>query len=156
MIVQKASDADIDILADLRIEYLKEDSGFLDESDAEVIAKSLPDYFARHLGRDLYCYIIRDGNDIAACAFLLIVEKPMSPAFINGKTGTVLNVYTRPSCRHRGYAREIMEELIADAKKMELSRIELKSTEAGHSLYLSMGFKDDDSHYHLMNRSDIR
>ena len=154
MNVQKATDADIDILVNLRIEYLKEDNGFLDESDAKVITKNLPDYFNRHIGRDLYCYIIRDGNDVAACTFLLIVEKPMSPAFINGKTGTVLNVYTRPPYRHRGYAREIMDELITDAKRMELSRIELKSTEAGHSLYLSVGFKYDDSHYHLMKWSN--
>ena len=154
MNVQKATDADIDVLVDLRIEYLKEDNGFLDENDAEVIRKNLPDYFIRYIGRNLYCYVIRNENDIAACAFLLVVEKPMSPAFINGKTGMVLNVYTRPSCRHRGYAREIMDELIADAKKMELSRIELKSTVAGHSLYQSVGFKDDDSHYHLMNWSN--
>ena len=33
----------------------------------------------------------------------------MSPAFINGKTGTVLNVYTCPDYRHKGYARLIME-----------------------------------------------
>ena len=154
MNVQKATDADIDILVNLRIEYLKEDNGFLDESEKEVITKSLPDYFIRHIDRDLYCYIIRDGINIAACAFLLLIEKPMSPAFINGKTGTVLNVYTSPSYRHKGYAREIMGELIADAKKMGLSRIELKSTEPGYSLYLSLGFKDDDSHYHLMKWSN--
>ena len=155
MNVQKATEADIDILVNLRIEYLKEDNGFLDERDAAVIMNSLPDYFKRHIGRDLFCYIIRNGNDIAACAFLLVIEKPMSPAFINGRTGTVLNVYTRSSCRHRGYAREIMDELIADSKKMELSRIELKSTEAGHSLHQSVGFKDDDSHYHLMKWTNI-
>ena len=155
MNVQKATITDIDVLVNLRIEYLKEDNGFLDQSDAAVITKSLPDYFQRHIGKDLFCYMIRDGNDIAACAFLLVVEKPMSPAFINGKTGTVLNVFTRPSYRHQGYAREIMDELIADAKEMGLSRIELKSTEVGRSLYLSAGFRDDDSHYHLMKWSNI-
>ncbi len=37
---------------------------------------------------------------------LLIVEKPMSPSFITGKTGTVLNVYTKPEYRNKGYAKK--------------------------------------------------
>lgn len=49
------------------------------------------------------------------------VEKPMSPAFMNGKTGTVLNVYTKPQCRHHGY-----------------------------SLYKSIGVADSVSRYHQM------
>ena len=58
----------------------------------------------------------------------LIVEKPMSPAFINGRTGMVLNVYTCPSYRRRGCAKIIMEVLLSEAKKMEISVIELKAT----------------------------
>ena len=94
--------------------------------------------------------MIRDGEDIVSCAFLLIVEKPMSPAFINGKTGTVLNVYTRPAYRHKGYAGMIMKELISDARKMDLCTIELKATDEGYSLYRAAGFEDDVSKYHPM------
>ena len=45
----------------------------------------------------------------------LMVEKPLSPMFITGRTGTVLNVYTKPAYRHRGYAKKIMEKLLLDA-----------------------------------------
>jgi len=110
----------------------------------------LPEYFRTHLGKDLFCYIVRDGKDIVSCAFLLVVEKPMSPAFINGKTGTVFNVYTLPAHRHKGYAGLIMKELISDARKMALCTVELKATDAGYSLYRSVGFIDDVSKYHLM------
>ena len=150
MDVQKAQISDIDTLVDLRIRYLTEDHGRLEIQDAEAIAGALPEYFRTHLGRDLFCYIVRDGKDIVSCAFLLIVEKPMSPAFINGKTGTVLNVYTRPDHRHKGYAGFIMKELISDARKMSLCIIELKATDAGYSMYRSAGFADDVSKYHLM------
>ncbi len=150
MDVQKAQKSDIDALADLRIRYLTEDQGRLDARDAETIEKMLPEYFRTHLNRDLFCYIVRDGNDIVSCAFLLIVEKPMSPAFINGKTGTVLNVYTRPEHRHKGYAGRIMNALISDARKMDLSTVELKATEAGYALYRSAGFADDKSKYRPM------
>ena len=150
MDVQKARISDIDALVDLRIRYLTEDHGRLEEQEADAIAEKLPEYFRTHLNKDLFCYIVRDGKEIVSCAFLLIVEKPMSPAFINGKTGTVLNVYTRPDHRHKGYAGLIMKELISDARKMDLCTMELKATDAGYTLYRSAGFTDDASKYHLM------
>ena len=150
MDVRKAQNSDIDALAEMRILYLTEDYGRLDARDAETITEMLPEYFRIHLNRDLFCYIIRDGKDVVSCAFLLIVEKPMSPAFINGKTGMVLNVYTRPAYRHRGYAGMMMNELLSDARKMSLSVVELKATEAGYALYRSAGFTEDGSGYRLM------
>ena len=80
----------------------------------------------------------------------LVIEKPMSPAFINGKTGTILNVFTRESYRRKGYARKIMDVLLGEAKDMGLVTIDLKSTEEGYSLYRSVGFRDDHSKYHMM------
>ncbi len=74
----------------------------------------------------------------------------MSPAFINGRTGTVLNVYTCPEYRHRGYAKMIMKTLLAEAEKLQLSVVDLKSTVDGYQLYKSVGFADDRSKYHLM------
>ena len=49
--------------------------------------------------------------------------EPMSPAFINGKTGTILNVFTRESYRRKGYARKIMDVLLGEAKDMGLVTI---------------------------------
>ena len=150
MKVEKAQTSDINALAELRIEYLREDHGALSEEETARILNSLPEYFRTHLNRDLFCYILRDGKEIVSCAFLLMIEKPMSPAFINGKTGTVLNVYTRPSFRHRGYAGAVMRQLVEDAEEMDLCTVELKATDAGYSLYRSVGFTDDDSAYHRM------
>lgn len=148
--VEKAETEDIDALVELRLDYLAEDNGYIDENDAGKIREALPDYYRKHLNKDLFAYVIREEKTIAACAFLLVIEKPMSPAFINGKTGTVLNVFTREFCRRKGYARKIMDKLIADAKDMGLVVIDLKSTEDGYSLYRSVGFQDDHSKYHLM------
>lgn len=150
MIVENAEIADVDLLTELRIAYLKEDLGKLDEEDIKIIRRDLPDYFRRNLNENIFCYLIRDKEEIAACAFLLVVEKPMSPAFITGKTGTVLNVYTNPAYRHKGYAKKIMNKLLSDATEKNLSVVELKSTEAGYHLYKSVGFADDVSKYHVM------
>lgn len=92
----------------------------------------------------------RKEQEIVACAFLLVMEKPMSPAFITGKTGMVLNVYTKPESRHNGYARKLMNMLLEDAVRMNLSSVELKATNEGYPLYKFLGFKDVNSKYHLM------
>lgn len=150
MIVENAEIADIDLLTELRIAYLKEDLGKLDEEDIKKIRRDLPDYFRRNLNENIFCYLIREKEEIVACAFLLVVEKPMSPAFITGKTGTVLNVYTNPAYRHKGYAKKIMNKLLSDAVVKNLSVVELKSTEDGYHLYKSVGFTDEVSKYHVM------
>ena len=150
MIVENAKIADIDLLTELRLAYLKEDYGRLSEDDIRRIRQDLPNYFKKNLNQNIFCYLMRNKEEIVSCAFLLVVEKPISPAFITGRTGTVLNVYTKPPYRHKGYAKKIMNKLLLDAAEKKLSVVELKSTEDGYHLYKSIGFRDDVSKYHSM------
>ena len=145
---EKATIKDINMITDLRLAYLQEDLGVI--TDKQLIQESLPSYYEKHLNKDLMVYVARDDEDIVACAFLLIVEKPMSPSFITGKTGTVLNVYTKPEYRNKGYAKKLMTMMLEDATAQDVSVIELKSTEDGYSLYKSVGFEDVVVKYHNM------
>lgn len=150
MIFDKATIEDIGVLTDLRIAYLNEDLGVISNENLELMQVSLPSYYEKHLNKDLMAYVARDEMDIVSCAFLLIVEKPMSPSFITGKTGTVLNVYTKRDDRKKGYAKKLITTMLEDAKAEGLSIIELKATEAGYSLYKSVGFEDVVAKYHNM------
>ncbi|MBR2409834.1 MAG: GNAT family N-acetyltransferase [Lachnospiraceae bacterium] len=150
MVIDKASEKEISGLVELRIAYLKEDLGTISEADLQRLKEVLPQYFRKHLNRDLFVYVAKEAEEILACAFLLVVEKPMSPAFMTGKTGTVLNVYTKPEYRKKGYAKQLMNVLLEDAKKNELSVVELKATEDGYHLYKAVGFQDVVSKYHNM------
>lgn len=145
---EKATIKDINMLTDLRRAYLQEDLGVI--TDKQLIQESLPGYYEKHLNKDLMVYVARDDEDIIACAFLLIVEKPMSPSFITGKTGTVLNVYTKPEYRNKGYAKKLMTMMLEEATAQDVSVIELKSTEDGYLLYKSVGFEDVVVKYHNM------
>ncbi|WP_051540356.1 GNAT family N-acetyltransferase [Ruminococcus sp. FC2018] len=150
MITEKADLEYIDQLTDLRIAYLTEDHGNLTEEEKERITSSLPDYYKKHLNNDLFVYICRTDSEIVSCCFLLVTEKPANPDFLNGKTGTILNVYTKPEHRHKGYAKKLMEMMLDDARMMELDFVELKATEDGYGLYKKVGFKDAASKYHNM------
>ncbi len=150
MIFDKATKKDIGVLTDLRIAYLNEDLGVISDENLELMKSTLPSYYTKHLNKDLMVYVAKDGEKIVSCAFLLIVEKPMSPSFITGKTGTVLNVYTKPDYRKKGYAKKLMTMMLEDTKAEGVSIVELKATEDGYSLYKSVGFEDVVAKYHNM------
>lgn len=154
MTFEKATAQDTGMLTELRIAYLQENLGEIEDADLKLIESLLPGYYEKHLNKDLMVYVARNEKDIVSCAFLLIVEKPMSPSsFITGKTGTVLNVYTKPEYRKKGYAKKLMNMMLEDAKAENVSIIELKATEDGYSLYRSVGFEDVVAKYHNMRIS---
>ena len=93
-----------------------------------------------------------DGGEIVGCCFLLVAEKPANPNFINGLTGTILNVYVKPEHRRQGIAKNMMDKLLCDAKAMGLDYVELKATEQGRGLYESLGFEDEVSKYYRMKK----
>lgn len=137
-------------LVDLRLAYLTEDHGSLTDEEVKRISGELPDYYDRHLNNDLFVYICTEGEEILSCVFLLVTEKPANPDFINGKTGMVLNVYTKPEHRHKGYAQKLVEMMLDDSKAMGLDFVELKATDDGYGLYKKAGFKDAVNKYHNM------
>ncbi|MBQ9484353.1 MAG: GNAT family N-acetyltransferase [Ruminiclostridium sp.] len=150
MIFEKAGVSDTAELTELRTAYLSEDYGGLDADTAARISGSLPDYFRRHIGSDLFVYVCREADKIVGCCFLYISEKPSNPSFISGRTGMVLNVYTLPEYRRKGIAGKLVGMLISDAEELGLDFVELKSTDAGYGLYKSLGFEDAVSKYHDM------
>ncbi len=150
MKLEKATIDDLNLLVKLRIAYLTEDYGNIPDEQLGKISDKLPNYFRKHLNNDVYAYVARVENDIVSCCFLLINEKPSNPTFVNGITGTILNVYTKAEHRKKGIAGMLLKKLISDAAKMNLDYIELQATDAGYNLYKSVGFKDVVSKYYRM------
>lgn len=150
MTFEKANSDDIKDLVELRIEYLLEDYGELTQNKLTLITDNLPTYFSNHLNKDLFVFVCRIENIIISCCFLHISEKPPNPAFINGKIGTILNVYTKPQFRRKGIAGELIKLLLIESEKLRLDFVELKATDSGYSLYKSLGFEDVTSKYHNM------
>lgn len=150
MIVETAVPRDIPALTQLRLAYLEDDLGPIEPQTRNALELSIPLYLEKHLGTDLTAYVAREGSEIAACAFLLVVEKPPNPDFTVKRTGTVLNVYTRPEYRRHGYARQVMERLLEDAAQQDICLVELNATEDGYPLYRSVGFTDMVNQYRPM------
>ncbi len=77
-------------------------------------------------------------------------RETFKPTFINGKTGTILNVFTIPEYRRKGIAKALLKMLLAESEKIGLDFVELKATDSGYNLYKSIGFEDVVSKYHNM------
>lgn len=100
-IFETADIHDLSSLIKLRMDYLIEDYEEIPADKLKMIEHNLPDYFQKHLNNDLFAFVCREKAQIISCCFLYISEKPSNPSFIHGKTGTVLNVYTKPEYRKR-------------------------------------------------------
>ena len=150
MVYDKASTNDTEQLTELRIKFLLEDYGEIPEDTLAAIKDKLPAYFREHLNKDMFVFVCRDNGIIISCVFLYVSEKPSNPSFVNGKTGTVMNVYTEPMYRRKGIAGELIRMMLSESAEMQLDFVELQATEDGYSLYTSAGFEDVVSKYHNM------
>lgn len=117
-------------------------SGRYLQKKKEVIEKSLRRYYAQYLNSDFFAVFVEEEHKPAAVAFLSIAEKPAGISFPTGKTATVFNVLTYPQYRRKGYATKAMKMLIEEAKKKDVSYIELLATKDGRPLYQKLGFEE--------------
>lgn len=140
-----ATQGDIPQLVVMRFLYLLEHFGSLSDSQRETIDTQLRDYFIRCLNHTVYAYVGEEDGKLISTVLMTIAEKPANPHFITGKTGTLLNVYTRPEYRRQGIAGKLIEQALTDAKEMNLSYVELMATKEGYPLYKKMGFLEQQS-----------
>jgi GNAT superfamily N-acetyltransferase len=62
-------------------------------------------------------------------------------SFLNGRDCGIYTVGTQPEWRRHGFARALMEHVLADAWRRGARAASLQSTPMGVPLYLSLGFR---------------
>ena len=143
--VRMASYDDIDMLVRARFDYFAAEKWEVSDEQYIAIKANLIEYYPEHLNIDFFAAIAETGGQTASVAFLAIAEMPAGLSFPTGKTGTVLNVLTYPEHRRKGYATAVMAALIGEARRQNLSYIELSASEAGKPLYQKLGFTEKPS-----------
>lgn len=63
MVFGKATNLDVEQLVKLRVAFLFEDYGCLNEKELEMIERDLPNYFMQNLNKNIFAYIGRDEQD---------------------------------------------------------------------------------------------
>jgi GNAT superfamily N-acetyltransferase len=142
MNIRRATLFDLNRLITLRMDYLKLEGG-LTQDQEKTIGIQLRKYFVKHIqSDDFFAILAEDAGRVASAAFLVITERPAGPAFITGKSGTVLNVLTYPEYRKRGLSTQVLLTLIEEARNMGVSMIDLFATPEGVPLYKKLGFQE--------------
>ena len=141
---------DIPELVRLRILYMIDDFGSITDEERAGMEKQLPGYFERELGKKLIAFVARAEGRLVAAAYLLIIEKPANPVFLNGLDSEVLSVYTEEGYRGRGICTNLMKNMIDFAREHKISRIDLNATDEGYPVYKKLGFADKEQKYRDM------
>lgn len=143
MRIYKASLQDIDTLIRLRLDFFEMDHVQISDEVQKTIRQRLKSYFEKHIpAGDFIAIILEENGEIASVGFLAISEKPASPTFLSGYTGTILNVLTYPGFRNKGCATKVIQRIIEEAKQINVATIDLVATTGGLELYRKLGFKE--------------
>jgi len=145
ILFRKLNKNDRDLFVSLRIIFLTECfNNEIIESNKKQIENSLKIYFDEHIGKNNFIGMVGEYNgNIVSTAYLTVFNYPANPNILDGKIGILLNVYTFPEYRRKGIAKQLIENIIKEAKLIGVNRIDLKATEDGYNLYKQLGFIDD-------------
>ncbi len=106
--------------------------------------KSTEHYFAEEIAqRSTIVSVARSTHDgVVALAAASLRRSVPFPEFPSGNGAYLHSVSTRPSYRHRGLSRSVMEHLIGELRERKLELVELHASWQGEGLYRSLGFDD--------------
>ena len=155
MNARMANEKDVDNLIKIRFDYFTTEKWEVTNDMRNRICSELQQYYLKHLNVDFFAAFIEDDiGKIISTAFLVVFEKPANLSWPTGKTGMILNVLTYPEYRKMGYASKTMNLLIEEAKKQDVSYIELSASDLGKPLYKKLGFQENKpSHFTEMKIS---
>ena len=141
MLIRLANKNDIDDLIRLRLEYINHDIGQMTKEIEKEFEEQLKIYFKRAIDNNFVGVLCEIDKKIVSCAYLAIYERPSKIFPPSGKNATVLNVYTYDKYRGRGCCTKVLKVLIDEAKKRNLSYIDLSSSSMARSIYKKHGFE---------------
>ncbi|MBE6128173.1 MAG: GNAT family N-acetyltransferase [Erysipelotrichaceae bacterium] len=129
---------DIALLTGTRIRQLDDE----EEHPDVDIRSAVSDWFTENLGSGkLHQVIIEEDGRLIATGGLIAL--PIPPSFFKpqGRNGYILNMYTVPEKRHRGYASRVLHLLQEKAKEEGFEVIYLRTSEWGRPAYEKAGFQ---------------
>jgi GNAT superfamily N-acetyltransferase len=138
---RKLNQDDLILFTKLRLDFIYEFHKDVDELEKDKLETALKNYFEKHIDSNDFIGVICEYNEkVISAAYLIIDEWPPNRKFINGKIGTLLNVFTYPEYRKNGFGTSVLKKIIEEAKMQNVSIIDLLATEDGESVYKKLGF----------------
>jgi predicted GNAT family acetyltransferase len=136
-----ATEKDIPILINIRIDFIAEHVGKMDIEAAAELRKELQKYFAVALNNRTYiCWLAEINGEIAGSGGMSIRLQPGNFKNPSGRMAYIMSMYTLPPYRLKGICTEILKRLSESAANMGITVLELHATPSGEPLYVKDGF----------------
>ena len=140
-VIRRATLADIEALARLRLALLREMGNVRDESQEVPLLDAMRDYFRRAMSTDEFlAWVAEVDGQVVAISGLVLFERPPDASNPAGVEAYLMNMYTLPAWRGRGLASALLDAIIGFVRTTPARRISLHATAAGRSVYESAGF----------------
>lgn len=137
IIYRKLDEGDLDVFIDLRIRQLREE-GATEKLD---LVPALTDYYHRHMADGTFVsWLALDGEKIIGTSGMSFVEKPPYFGCPSGRIGLLSSMYTDPSYRRRGIARELLKRVVEEARAYGCGSVQITASDMGVLLYTDFGF----------------
>ncbi len=151
IIYRRAILEDINKLVELRVEFLYEAEEISIDTPSEELRNSLHSFFQRNMKSEHFIsWIAAKKNKIIATSGLVFYEVPPLFENISGKEAYLMNMYTLPIFRRKGIGTELLKRLIEEARKREIRKVRLVTTEDGKHLYEKNGFKFNENEMYIL------
>jgi GNAT superfamily N-acetyltransferase len=141
--IRRVEESDIPKMTAARIDYLAEMQGDRPEQYKEELQQNLQLYFQNSIREQRFFALQAEIEEIVVSYGAMILKK--IPGDFNQSSyleGEILNMYTPPEYRRKGYSSLILENLLKEAGKMGVSKVSLHCSRAGEPLYRKFGFSD--------------
>ena len=136
-----ATGADVDAVATMRWRMETERHPDLQADFAAYLEAARQDIRAEIERGAHIVFLAEADGEVVACAILIWWTMLPNLTHLHRRRGYVSSVYTEPAWRRRGVARHLMEQLLARAQEMGVTRLILWASDMGRPLYLDLGFE---------------
>ena len=134
---RKITSADVDTFITMRIKQLREEGA---TEDIDLIP-ALKDYYSRHMADGTFVsWLAVDGDKIVGTSGMSFVEKPPYFSCPTGRIGLLSSMFTDPSYRRMGIAKELLSRVVDEAKKYGCGCVQITASDMGVLLYTDFGF----------------
>ena len=137
ILYRRLTPADLDTFIAMRINQLREE-GATEDID---LTPALKDYYDRHMTDGTFVsWLAVDGEKIIGTSGMSFVEKPPYFGCPSGKIGLLSSMFTDPSYRRMGIAKELLTRVVEEARKYGCGSVQITASDMGVLLYTDFGF----------------
>ena len=134
---RKMTPSDVDTFISMRIKQLREEGA---TEDIDLIP-ALKDYYGRHMADGTFVsWLAVDQEKIVGTSGMSFVEKPPYFSCPTGRIGLLSSMFTDPSYRRMGIAKELLSRVVDEARKYGCGSVQITASDMGVLLYTDFGF----------------